>query len=80
MKHEQFDSWDEFDVEVPIQQASVPAPIPTAGAEVSTPEPEPAPVAPLPKSRGGRRKKQVETPVEITEEVEPVEENTTKEV
>lgn len=67
MKYEQFDSWDEFDVELPVQQT----PVPTPAVEA-----EPAP----PKSRGGRRKKQVETPVEITEEVEPVERNTDKEV
>ena len=74
MKDEQFDSWDEFNDELPIQQTSV---LPSE-VEVE-PEPEPAPT-PLPKPRGGRRKKQIETPVEITEEVEPVERNTVKEV
>ena len=79
MKNEQFDSWDEFDVELPIQQTSAPTPV--VETEVSTPEPVPeVPAEPLPKSRGGRRKKQIETPVEITEEVEPVERNTDKEV
>lgn len=69
MKHEQFDSWDEFDVELPTQQTPVP-----------TPAVEAEPALTPPKSRGGRRKKQIETPVEITEEVEPVERNTDKEV
>ena len=78
MKHEQFDSWDEFDVELPSQQTSASTLV--VEAEATTPEPAPEVPAPLPKSRGGRRKKQVETPVEITEEVEPVEENTDKEV
>lgn len=41
---------------------------------------EEVPVEEPPKRKGGRKKKQVETPVEITEEVEPVEENTNKEV
>ena len=74
MKDEQFDSWDEFNDELPIQQTPVlPSKVET---EVLA---EPAPT-PLPKPRGGRRKKQIETPVEITEEVEPVERNTVKEV
>lgn len=78
MRHEKFDSWDEFDVELPIQQTSAPTPA-ESGAEVPAESGAEVP-APLTKQRGGRRKKQVETPVEITEEVEPVEENTDKEV